>query len=506
VRLADLRLLQEDEPVAPPETRYIDRDGSGLAYQVFGSGPGDFVYYGSEIMHLDLLWADPHTEANLAAVARNGRLVLFQRRGLGLSDRVDHVPTLEEQADDIIAVMDAEGVQRAVLGAPGSACGPAALVAARYPERVVGLCLWLPFPQAIDGSCDDPWASAAEVAHMAEVVKTVADSWGQGRTMDMWNPEMRSATNRRLMGMLERSSMSPAEARAHWAWSAGLDFTHLLGAINVPTRVLIQDGGVSPLSWAQRMVEGMPVASLHVMPAPAPGSSIGEGFYPVVQHLLELGLGPTKAAEDSRFLGTVLFTDMVASTQLLAEIGDEEFHHVRSIHERAVRAAVSDAGGQVVNVSGDGTFSLLDMPATVVRCADRIARESAAAGIGVRCGVHTGELQRELASATGLNVHVGARVMAAAGAGEVYVSRAVRDLVVGSGMEFERIGLRRLKGVPDTWDLYRLELARGPRAIGASDSLQTRTDRIAVRAARHAPRLMRTMTRLLHAADRGVPV
>jgi hypothetical protein len=189
--------------------------------------------------------------------------------------------------------------------------------------------------------------------------------------------------------------MSPAEARAHWAWSAGLDFTHLLDVINVPTRVLIQDGGVSPLSWAERMVGRMPLASLHVMPAPAPGSSIGEGFYPVIQHLLELGLGPKKAAEDNRFLGTVLFTDMVSSTQLLAEIGDEEFQHVRSIHERAVRAAVSDAGGQVVNVSGDGTFSLLDMPAAAVTCADRIARESAAAGIGVRCGVHTGELQRE---------------------------------------------------------------------------------------------------------------
>ena len=493
-------------PWAPPETRYIDRDGSGLAYQVFGTGPGEFVYYGSEIMHLDLLWADPHTEANLAAVARNGRLVLFQRRGLGISDRIDYVPTLEQQADDIVAVMDAEGVERAVIGAPGSACGPAALVAARYPERVVGLCLWLPFPQAIDGSCDDPWASSAEVAHLADVVNAVADNWGQGRTMDMWNPEMRSATNRRLMGMLERSSMSPAEAHAHWAWSAGLDFTHLLGAINVPSRVLIQDGGVSPLSWAERMVERMPRASLHVMPAPAPGSSIGEGFYPVIQHLLELGLGPERAAEDNRFLGTVLFTDMVASTQLMAEIGDEEFQHVRSIHERAVRAAVSDAGGQVVNVSGDGTFSLLDMPAAAVLCADRIARESAAAGIGVRCGVHTGELQREVASATGLNVHVGARVMAAAGPGEVYVSRAVRDLLVGSGMEFERIGLRRLKGVPDTWDLYRLDQARAPRTIAVSDSLQTSMDRIAVRAARHAPRLTRAMARLLHAADRGVPV
>jgi class 3 adenylate cyclase len=254
------------------------------------------------------------------------------------------------------------------------------------------------------------------------------------------------------------------------------------------------------------MVERMPLASLHVMPAPAPGSSIGEGFYPVVQHLLELGLGPKKAAEDSRFLGTVLFTDMVASTQLMAEIGDEEFQHVRSIHERAVRAAVSDAGGQVLNVSGDGTFSLLDMPAAAVRCADRIARESAAAGVQVRCGVHTGELQRELASATGLNVHVGARVMAEAGAGEVYVSRAVRDLVVGSGMEFERIGLKRLKGVPDTWDLYRLDHARGPRAIAGSESVQTSMDKMAVRAARHAPRLVRAMARLLNAADRAVGV
>ena len=461
------------------------------------------MYYGSEIMHLDLLWTDPHTEANLGAAARNGRVALFQRRGLGLSDRVDYVPTLEQQADDILAVMDAAGMQRAVIGAPGSACGPAALVAARYPERVAGLCLWLPFPQAIDGSCDDPWASEAEVTHMAEVVNRVVDNWGRGRTMDMWNPEMRSTNNRRLMAMLERSSLSPAEARAHWEWSAGLDFTHLLPAIQAPTRVLIQDRGIVPMSLAERMVAQMPDASVHVMPVPAAGSSIGEAYYPVVMHLLELALGPKKVAEDNRFFGTVLFTDLVASTELLAEIGDEEYHGLRVAHERAVRAAVSDAEGQVLSVSGDGTFSLLDMPGTAVRCAERIAREASAAGIGVRCGVHAGELQREVANATGLNVHVGARVMAAAGAGEVYVSRTVRDLVVGSGLEFEWVGHKRLRGVPDVWDLYRFDHARSPRTIPSTESLQTPLDKVAVQAARRAPRLMRTLAKLANATDRG---
>ena len=490
--------------MTPPDTRYLDREGAGLAYQVFGTGPAEFVYYGSEIMHLDLLWADPHAEANLSAVARNGRLALFQRRGLGLSDRIDYVPTLEQQADDIVAVMDAAGMQRAVLGAPGSACGPAALVAARYPERVAGLCLWLPFPQAIDGSCDDPWASGDEIAQMAEVVNNVVDNWGRGRTMDMWNPEMRSANNRRLMAMLERSSMSPAEARAHWEWSAGLDFTHLLPAIQVPTRVLIQARGVVPLSVAERMVAQIPDANLHVMPVPAPGSSIGEAFYPAAMHLVELALGPRKVAEDNRFFGTVLFTDVVSSTKLLAEIGDEEYHEVRTAHERAVRAAVSDADGQVVSISGDGTFSLLDMPGAAVRCAERIAREAGAAGIGVRCGVHAGELQREVANATGLNVHVGARVMAAAGAGEVLVSRTVRDLVVGSGLEFQRIGNKRLEGVPGVWDLYRFDHARSPRTIPETESLQTPMDRVAVHVARRAPRFMRAMAKLANATDRGV--
>jgi class 3 adenylate cyclase len=423
---------------------------------------------------------------------------------LGLSDRIDYVPTLEQQADDILAVMDAAGMQRAVIGAPGSACAPAALVAARYPERVAGLCLWMPFPQAIDGSCDDPWASEAEIAQMAEVISRIADNWGRGRTMDMWDSEMRSANNRRLMAMLERSSMSPAEARAHWEWSAGLDFTHLLPAIQVPTRVLIQDRGISPLSWAERMVAQMPDASLHVMPVPAPGSSIGEAYYPVVMHLLELALGPRKAAEDDRFFGTVLFTDLVSSTELVAEIGDEEYHRVRTTHELAVRAAVSDADGQVVSVSGDGTFSLLDMPGAAVRCAERIAREASAAGIGVRCGVHAGELRREVANATGLNVHVGARIMAAAGVGEVYVSRTVRDLVVGSGLEFARVGNKRLKGIPESWELYRFDHARSPRTIPSSESLQTPMDKVAVQAARRAPRLMRAMAKLANAADRSI--
>jgi class 3 adenylate cyclase len=287
-------------------------------------------------------------------------------------------------------------------------------------------------------------------------------------------------------------------------WSAGLDFTHLLPAIQVPTRVLIQDRGIIPLSWAERMVAQMPDANLHVMPVPAPGSSIGEAYYPVAMHLIELALGPRKVAEDNRFFGTVLFTDLVSSTEMLAEIGDEEYQRVRTTHERAVRGAVSDAGGQVLSISGDGTFSVLDMPGAAVRCADRIAREARAAGIGVRCGVHAGELQREVANATGLNVHVGARVMAAAGAGEVYVSRTVRDLVVGSGLEFERVGHKRLAGVPDVWDLYRFDHARSPRTIPLTESLQTPMDKVAVQASRRAPRLMRAMAKLANATDRGV--
>lgn len=492
--------------MTPPDTRYLGREGVDLAYQVFGNGPGEFVYYGSEIMHLDLLWADPHTEANLGAAARNGRVAIFQRRGLGLSDRVNYMPTLEQQADDIIAVMDAAGMQRAVLGAPGSACGPVALVAARCPDRVAGLCLWAPFPQAIDGSCDDPWASTADFTEMAEIVQRVSDNWGRGRTMDMWNAEMRTPNNRRLMAMLERSSMSPAEARAHWDWSAGLDFTHLLPAIQAPTRVLIQDRGIIPLSMAERMVAEMPHASLHVMPQPAPGSSIGEAYYPVVLHLLELGLGPRKVAEDSRFFGTVLFTDLVESTKLLAEMGDAEYHHVRAAHELAVRAAVDEAEGQVISVSGDGTFSLLDMPGAAVRCSERIVREAEQAGISVRCGVHAGELQRELANVTGLNVHVGARVMGAAGPNEVVVSRTVRDLVVGSGLEFERVAHRRLRGVPDAWDLYRFVHARNPRTIPVTESLQTPMDKVTMHAARRAPRLLRAMAKLANATDRGVRV
>jgi class 3 adenylate cyclase len=315
---------------------------------------------------------------------------------------------------------------------------------------------------------------------------------------------MRSANNRRLLAMLERSSMSPAEARGHWDWSAGLDFTHLLPAIQVPTRVLIQDRGVCPLSMAERMVAQMPDASLHVMPVPAPGSSIGEAYYPVAMHLLELALGPKKVAEDNRFFGTVLFTDVVSSTKLLADIGDMEYQRVRATHEHAVRAAVADADGEVVSISGDGTFSLLDMPGTAVRCAERIAREARAAGIEVRCGVHAGELQREVANATGLNVHVGARVMAAAAPGEVYVSRTVRDLVVGSGLEFERIGNKRLDGVPGVWDLYRFDHARSPRNVPVTESLQTPMDKVAVQAARRAPRLMRVMAKLANATDRGV--
>ena len=486
----------------PAPTRYIDRDGASLAYQVVGDGPVDIVNLFELSMHLDLSWTDPDIHHLFERAAGYSRSVYLQRRGFGLSDQISYTPTIEQQADDVLAVMDAVGMRRATLVGLLTTCGPMALVAARDPERVSALLLINPFAQGV-GTAVPPGWTEEEVDRFRVGYRHAFDNWGAGETLGMWDPVLATPYNQRLMGLMERCSGTPAAARGCFEWILEMDIRDVLRSAHAPTRVIRLPNSPIPEAAVRHVVDLLPNATFEELPHTPRGASIGQSWLPIVDHIEEVATGSTHSVEADRFLGTVLFTDVVSSTELLASVGDSRYREMRSAHERLVRLQVESAGGHLMTVSGDGTLSVFDGPSKAVRCAETICREAAEDGIEVRCGVHTGELERDGVNVTGMTVHIGARVGAAAGPGEVLVSRTVHDLVVGSGLSFASRGEHELKGIPDAWELFAVTHA-GSQAgsVPMEASLETPIDKMALQTARIAPRISRAAVRMANAFER----
>ena len=490
----------------PVPTRYIDRDGAAMAYQVVGDGPADFVSYYEAFQHLDLQMTDPDINHNVERMATFSRTVYFQRRGFGLSDQVPYVPTMEQQADDVLAIMDAVGMRRATLVGWSTTCGAMALAAARSPERVNGLILIHPMAQGPQASGKlHGWTD--EERHVAlEAFRHVVANWGTGAVVELLGPAIDTAFNRRLMAMLERSSATPTAIESHFGWALQQDIQEVLRAIHAPTRVLCAPGVAVPEAVVRHVTELIPHSTFHLMPPYPPGTSIGQIALPMTDHVEEVAKGLAQPTDVDRFLGTVLFTDMVSSTELLERVGDAAYRQMRADHERMVRLAVETAGGRLMTVTGDGTMSVFDSPTKAVRCAEEICRGAEDAGITIRAGIHTGELEHAAMNVTGLTVHIGARVGAAAGPGEVLVSRTVRDLVAGSGLTFDSRGERELKGVSGAWELFAVTHAgEQPEDLPQEESMQTSMDKMALTTARRAPRFARAAVRLGNAVQRRRP-
>lgn len=488
-----------------PEARYLERDGSLLAYQVVGTGASDILWIGEAAQHFDLAWTDPDIHAAYERAAEYSRSVYMQTRGLGLSEPIRYVPTLEQQADDILAVLDAVGMHRVTLAAQLTTCGAATLVAAKAPERVSGLLLFKPL------SCGPLSPNATQLGWTAENGeayaagwRAVMAKWGSGATLQMWDPVLDTPYNRRLMALLERCSATPVFAQTYVEAALSLDYSELFPTVQAPTRVLYPPTGREPIEVVQRVAELVPAAEFCELSPTPPGASIGQTYDVVWRHLREMATGTPDSSDSDRFLGTVLFTDLVASTELLARIGDAKYRDLRATHERQVRLHVEEAGGRLVNVIGDGTISLFDGPTRAVGAAERIRRAAEEIGINVRIGVHTGELERTGQDVTGMSVHIGARISALAAPGEVLVSSTVRDLALGSGRTFVARGTHELKGVPGRWTVYAVGdmSASPPAALPAEPSLETVFDRAALRTARNAPRAMRLALRVGNAMQR----
>jgi class 3 adenylate cyclase len=487
----------------PAPTQYIDRDGAAMAFQVIGEGPHDVVSFYEAFQHLDLSMTDPDINHNVERIAAYARSVYFQRRGFGLSDQVSYVPTLEQQADDVLAIMDAVGMRRATLVGWVTTCSAMALVAARSPDRVNALILIHPMAQGPESSGDLHGWTDDERHNLIEGFQHVVANWGSGALVDLLGPAMDTAFNRRLMAVLERSSTTPAAIRSYYEWVLQQDTQDVFRAIQAPTSVLCIPGVAVPEAVVRYAAEVIPGSTYLLMPPYPRGTSIGQIALPMTDLLEEVVTGAPHTNDVDRFLGTVLFTDVVSSTELLERVGDAAYRQMRADHERAVRLAVETAGGRLMTVTGDGTLSVFDSPTKAVRCAETICRDAEDAGISVRAGIHTGELEHAAMNVTGLTVHIGARVGAAAEPGQVLVSRTVHDLVAGSGLTFASRGEHELKGVSGRWELFAVTHAgEQPQDLPQEESMQTSMDKMALQTARRAPRFARAAVRLGHALER----
>jgi class 3 adenylate cyclase len=437
----------------PPQTRYARSGDIGIAYQVVGEGDMDLVVAFPFVSHLDLLWESPAQASFIRRLSSFARVILFDRRGVGLSDPVEGAPTLEERMDDVRAVMDAAGSERAaILGMSegGSAC---MLFAASYPERTSALVLWGAVARSTEAD-DYPWAPPKQALIEANE-ELVSPLWGQGATIDIFSPSLADDPRaREFQARFERQTSSPMRVWQLFEMFLDTDVRGALPLIQVPTLILHRRGdravNVRAARWLAKQIEGSRYAELE-----------GEDHFPWVgdsdSALAEIegfltGVRPGPSPE--RMLGTVLFTDIVDSTSRATEIGDRRWRGLLEEHQRLVRSRLERFHGREVKTTGDGFLAIFDGPTRAVECASAIVCDMPALGIEVRAGLHAGEVELMGDDIGGIAVHVAARVSALADPGQVLASRTVRDLVAGSGIEFDPFGRHSLKGVEDEWDIY----------------------------------------------------
>jgi len=437
----------------PPETRYAKSGDVNIAYQVVGDGPLDLVYVPGWVSNVELMWDEPGYVRLLRRLASFSRLVVFDKRGTGLSDRVpnDHLPTLEQRMDDVRAVMDAVGSARAALLGHSEGANMAALFAATYPQRASALVLLGAFAKRIR-SADYPWAPTAE--ERLALADQVEREWGKLDLTDM-APSMEG--DERFWAHLaaySRRSASPAAAAALLRMNSQIDIRGILAAIRVPTLVLHRSGDRdAKVEEGRYIADRIPGARFVELPGEDHLIWAGEQEA-LLAEVEEFLTGVRPGPEHDRVLATVLFTDVVGSTERAAELGDRPWRWLLEQHHAAVRRELERWRGREVDTAGDGFLATFDGPARAIRCACAISDAVRPLGLEIRAGLHTGEVELVGEGVAGIAVHTGARVAAAADAGEVLVSSTVKDLVAGSGIEFEERGEHELKGIPGTWRLY----------------------------------------------------
>jgi pimeloyl-ACP methyl ester carboxylesterase len=437
-----------------PVTNYAKSGDVNIAYQVTGDGPGDLVYVPGWVSNVEVMWEDPGLARFLRRLASFSRLITFDKRGTGLSDAVslDQLPTLEVRMDDLRAVMEDIGSERATLFGHSEGGNMCMLFAATYPERTEGLVLTGCYVKRIRSE-GYPWAPTWE-DRLVEIAETER-SWGDPSTVDYLAPSRaHDLAFRSWLQRYMRLSASPRAAAALMMMNSHIDVTTVLPSIRVPSLLLyrVDDPDVN-IKEGRYIASKIPAAKLVELPGADHFFWAGDSE-PLLQEIEEFVTGHRGAGDAERVLATVLFTDIVSSTELASSLGDRVWRDLLERHNIMIRAELDRWRGREVETAGDGFLATFDGPARAIRCAQAISDGVRPLGIEVRCGLHTGEIEILGSNVAGLAVHIGARIAALAAAREVLVSRTVKDLVAGAGFQFEARGVHSLKGVPENWEVY----------------------------------------------------
>ncbi len=488
--------------MAPPETLYATRtDGVSIAYQVLGEGPLDLVVAPGIVSHLDFQWTDPSLSGFLRRLGSFSRVIMFDKPGTGCSDPIAHLPPIEERAEDIAVVMDAAGSRTAALMGVSEGGPAAALLAATRPDRVSALLLCGTFATTGSRMSDEELAqiglTRAELTAHTATIQQALEHWGEGLLAPVAAPSIDSKVVRRFYGLFERACASPGMARALVQAVETIDVRRALPMISQPTLVLHQKGDlVVHVLMGRAMADGIPGATFKQLEGNDHAFWLGD-YDPIVDEIEQFLTGERRHVEPERVLTTVLFTDIVGSTELAARLGDREWRQLLDRHDELSAAEVRAAGGRMIKHTGDGLLASFDGPARAVRCAARLVELLREQGIDIRAGVHTGECELRGDDIGGMAVHIGARVAAKAQTGEILVSSTVRDLVVGSELRFSERGQHELKGVPGTWAIFALgEDAPRPAPLPPQGEILRRGDRAMLRVVRRAPAAFRLGARL----------
>jgi class 3 adenylate cyclase len=449
--------MRDTPRMTPPDVSYARSGDVAIAYQIVGDGPTDIVFARGITGDLLSTWEQPLLVRHVEGLAAMGRLLMLDKRGTGLSDRVREVQSIETAMDDIRAVMDAAGSKSAVLWGGGSSTGTNALFAATYPERCMGLVFFDPTAKGTRAA-DYPWARSAEAwqQRLAEVragwgdrayLEELAREWAPGVSSDpafvdwfVWHM---------------RRSLSPGAALTAFRTEKELDVSDILPAVRVPTLIFPRPSNPGPARYVAERIRGSQVVDLPPF----------EGVYTWVDDAAH----EATMAETERFvsrltdgqvrervLATILFTDIVGSTELAARLGDTAWRELLEHHHAIVRRELARFRGRELDTAGDGFFASFDGPARAVQAAAALREPLRSIGLEIRAGLHTGEFEVSDGKIVGIGVSIGARISSLAEPGEVLVSSTVKDLLAGSGIRFEDRGERQLKGVPDTWHLFAL--------------------------------------------------
>jgi len=434
-----------------PETRYTKSGDVHIAYQVSGEGPLDLVFVPGFVSHLEALWEEPRAAQFLQRLGSFSRLICFDKRGTGLSDRVAGIPTLEQRMDDVRAVMDAVGSRRAALFGVSEGGPMSVLFAATYPQRTSALVLYGSYARRA-WAPDHPFGRRSE--EMAQVFDRMEREWGRPNTLaDMYAPTGDEAY-RRWWGHYLRLAASPGAAIAILRMNMDIDVRHVLPAIRVPALVMHRTGDrVSGIDQGRYLAAHIPGAEMVELPGDDHVPILGDSDA-IIDRMKAFLTGIRDAAEYDRVLATILFMDIVGSTERAAQLGDRRWHELLEQYYRMVRRELARFRGRELDTAGDGVFAAFDGPARGIRCASAVREAVRPLTLDVRAGLHTGECEVVGQKLAGIAVHIGARVAANAAPGEVLVSNTVKDLVAGSGIGFENRGTHVLKGVPGEWPLY----------------------------------------------------